>query len=101
MLTKKDLIAYKKQNPSKYAHKYGHIDLDKLPDEGVIMVQKATTELDGSLARPTIPWNAPINQSLSKDVVVESTAVVPVGETTGTVTPKVDGGNTLEDKTIE
>lgn len=100
MLTKKDLIAYQKQNPSKYAHKYGHLNLDELPEEGFVNVEKAKTNLDGTPARPTVSWNDPIN----KGATVQST--VPEAWTgtkspepmksEGTVTPNVNGGNTLE-----
>lgn len=96
MITKKDLIAYKKQNPSKYAHKFGHIDLDSLSDEGYINVQKATTKLDGTPASPTVPFDHPSNKNVPS-VEIEKPTVVEdkkddIQGTDGGVTTKVNGG---------
>lgn len=87
MITKNDLLKYAKQNPSKYAHKFGHVDVDSLPEEGYIdhLISKAKTNLDGTPAKTVQELMAEFN---TPAVLTKNDAVA---------TPSVDGGNTLED----
>lgn len=117
MITKNDLLKYAIQNPSKYAHKFGHVDVNALPDEGYIdhLITKAKTNLDGTpsktvqelMAEANTPavLSKPVSEpaglaGLVKEAQLPSTdpaTALSVVSDSALPTPDVDGGNTLED----
>lgn len=108
MVTKKLLIEYAKQNPSKYQHKFGHIDLSKYEDDDVINEPKATTKIDGSPADPArpelaqVPANKP-HPALGEIVMDETVPEQPVQvetENAPVETDEVENTPEVEDETI-
>lgn len=103
------LRIYKKQNPEKFYHKFGDIDLDNLPADFNINVQRMKTTASHPKT-PLLDFQA--TKALTPDEIAREIArlqgmlpaqpVAPVvEEKKEEVIENVDGGTTLEDNKVE
>ncbi len=79
-LTKNMLIKYKSQNPSKYEHKFGHLNLDVIEDGEQKFTDKKDIEMFiNYVSKPVVDKEVKTEQEI-KDVEINTRNKGEVGE---------------------